>query len=106
MIFFHIINKFCFRGRLIENPLDCQYSVPLLQEGENIYHTIGEGGRGAVIDGRSTMLDARSKTMLDGRPMTHMVGTSSTLGPSSRVQDRLIINKHLDIVKLREAQDQ
>jgi len=45
------------RGRLIENPLDSAYAVPLLPE--NIYHTI-----------------------------------------NSHNTDRLIINKHLDIVKL------
>merc|ERR1711944_190805 len=45
------------KPRLIENPLDSQYSQPLLSE--NIYHTI-----------------------------------------TSHNTDRLIINKHLDIVKL------
>jgi len=47
------------RGRLIENPMDSPYSVPLLPTPENIYHTI-----------------------------------------NSHNTDRLIINKHLDIVKL------
>ena len=59
-------------SRLIENPLDeATYSSPLLPTPENIYHTIN----------------------------SHNIN-NHTINNSHNTDGRLIINKHLDIVKL------